>query len=158
VVRYAKDAQEVSAPTGERFVVSWACPRSVALAYGSGKWGIQVMRRFGRLGMSVVDLRQVRSRSEGEAAIRDVVASIRAGTWVPQSGTTGHVRAVTELPSWAQVSSVVLVGVGGFVALLSDGLTAAIGAAVLCGVVVGLRLMQRSAARRTHPPRRPGVL
>ena len=128
---------EVTAPSGERFVIGWAPPRHVYGTFGRGRWGVEVMRRNGPVAMEVVDIHQVDSESEGEAAIRDLAATIVAGRWqAPISGVGGARRVrgprrAEPLFVFALVSAGLLVSGADAVVAVSGAIAAALMTAVV---------------------------
>src|SRR4051794_7138336 len=128
-MKRAKNDYDVTAPNGETFVVGWAPPRQVERTFGTGQWGVQVMRREGRVTMPVVEMRQVASECEGTAAIRSLTAAIEAGEWKPPAHVAKGGRRLTELPRWARPLLALVLGFVGFVGLGSTVVAAAVGAA-----------------------------
>ena len=107
-MKRAKNDYEVTAPNGERFVVGWASPRDVERTFGKGRWGVEVMRRDGRLSMPTVLLDRVSDSDAGEAELRRLASVIQSGEWKPLERFTGPSR-LREVPRWT-VAPVAFVG------------------------------------------------
>jgi len=137
-MKRSKNDYEVTAPNGEKFVVGWAMPRHIEMTFGSGRWGVEVMRRNG----PVVDIHQVGSESEGEAAIRHLAAAIVAGRWKPPVGGLSRVtgaRHVWRVPRRAVPVFVFVYGSAGFL-LFGAGVTFAVVTGAILAAVVTARL------------------
>src|SRR5438270_691489 len=125
----SKNDYEVTAPNGERFVVGWAPARHLEMTFGRGRWGVEVMRRNG----SVVDIHPLNNESEGEAAIRDLAAAIRAGRWqAPVDGVSGvsGARHVRQVPRRVVPIFVLVYGSAGFLLLGAGVAAAAVGGVI----------------------------
>ena len=153
-MKYSASAREVRAPNGEWFIVAWAMPRHIERTFGSGRWGVEVMRMHGRLPGDSVQLSQVADATAGKLEMDRLVADIESGRWEPPEVVAAG-RSVRELPRWTMIPIAFLVM---FLARLAFGhpfLSSVVGAAVFVALLMPFVALVVLVTRRSKgSPRR----